>query len=209
MEEGEVVVQADEVLAGCFVVPDDGADAGKVEEVNNHSEDAPDATSTPSTTTTRGITLPGTTTIEKATAISNLTHGSDSATPHTSESDGIAHEKEETSPDTTATPESLIHPSQRKVATPEETTARNTSASSLTTATPVFTASTSTNTSSSSSSAADNAADAKLFLPLANVPRLVRAFELSPSEVVDVTRAAMQARLRWKKVLKDGEGKGV
>lgn len=173
---------------------------GESDGINHSQETAPDVTATPAPPARHGMTLPGETTIEKATTVSNLTHGTDSSTPVRNTSDGIAHEKDQISPDTTATPDALIHPSQRAPSTPEKTATQNTSAAILTRATPITTATPS----------APSVAERKLFLPLANVPRLIRAFDFSPSEVVDVTRAVMQARQRWERALKaEAEGKQV
>ena len=198
IRQGQVIVEPDQALAGCLVAP--GNPNSPSDGINHSEETAPDATATPSPPASHGMTLPGETTIEKATTVSNLTHGTDSTRPLRSTSDGIAHEKDQVSPDTTATPHSLIHPSQRTSSTPEKTATRNTSAAILTRATPITTA----------EPTAPSEAEQKLFLPLANVPWLVRAFDFTPSEVVDVTRAVMQARQRWERALKARkEGKQV
>lgn len=199
IREGHVVVQPDQALAGCLVASE--TPSGDSDGINHSKETAPDATATPAPPARHGMTLPGETIIEKATTVSNLTHGTASSTPVRNTSDGIAHEKDQVSPDTTATPDALIHPSQRAPSTPEKTATHNTSAAILTRATPITTA---------TPSAQPSIAERKLFLPLANVPRLVRAFDFSPSEVVDVTRAVMQARQRWERALKaEAEGKQV
>lgn len=190
IKQGHVVVQPDQALAGCFVA--EALDTGDSDGISHSTETAPDATATPSTLATRRITLPGNNAIEKATTITNLTHGTDSSTPLANSQDGIAHEKDQVSPDTTATPDSMIHPSQRPASSPDSITAQNTSAAILTRATPITT----------TSSTKPSEAETKLYLPLVNVPRLVRAFDFSPSEVVDVTRAVMQARQRWERALK-------
>jgi hypothetical protein len=219
--EDRLRIEASDVLAGCFVTPSSttaSISAVKEDGINHESNDtAPDTTSTPPSYTTNtdrplGMEFSGDTTAEKATNMTNYTHGTDSTMPTASrgdQDDGVNHESKNVSFDTTSTPSSRIHPSQRNAPSPESSTANNTSQTTITSSTPIFTphAAQIGRDIQAQSATDDKQAeiDSKIYLPIANVPRLVKAFELSPSEVVDVSRAVMQARLRLSKAAKADE----
>lgn len=219
--EDRLRIEASDVLAGCFVTPSSttaSISAAKEDGSNHESNDtAPDTTSTPSSYTTNtdrplGMEFSGDTTAEKATNMTNYTHETESTVPTSSQEeqdDGVNHESKNVSFDTTSTPSSRIHPSQRDAPSPESSTANNTSQTTITSSTPIFTPhATQIGRDIEAQRATDDKQaeiDSKIYLPIANVPRLVKAFELSPSEVVDVARAVMQARLRLSKAVKADE----
>jgi hypothetical protein len=219
--EGRLRIEASDVLAGCFVTPSKtsaSAVTAKEDGIKHESDDvAPDTTSTPASYATNadrphGMEFSGDTTAEKATNMTNYTHGTESTVPTANrgdQDDGVNHESKNVSFDTTSTPSSRIHPSQRDIPSPESSTANNTSQSTITSSTPIFTphASQIAKDTEAQRAADDKQAeiDSKIYLPIANVPRLVKAFDLSPSEVVDVSRAVMQARLRLSKAVKAEE----
>lgn len=219
--EGRLRIEASDVLAGCFVTPSSPtvSSSTSTEDGINHeaSETAPDTTSTPpahlfNADRPLGMHFSGDTTAEKATNMTNYTHGTSSTVPTASrgdQDDGVNHDSKDVSFDTTSTPSSRIHPSQRDTPSPESSTANNTSQATITSATPLFTphASQISRDITSQRASDDKQAeiDSKIYLPIANVPRLVKAFSFSPSEVVDVTRAVMQARLRLSKAAREEE----
>lgn len=216
--EGRLRIEASDVLAGCFVTPSSTTTSGSAAREDGIKHDsntiAPDTTSTPSSYATNtdrphGMEFSGETTAEKTTNMTNYTHGTESTVPTANrgdQDDGVNHESKNVSFDTTSTPSSRIHPSQRDAPSPESSTVNNTSPTTITSSTPIFTPHASQIAKDTEGRRATDGKtaeiDSKIYLPIANVPRLVKAFDLSPSEVVDISRAVMQARLRLSKAVK-------
>ncbi|KAJ9101810.1 hypothetical protein QFC21_003149 [Naganishia friedmannii] len=210
-EAGKVEVVESDALAGCLVVPSaDGSFASsKPISTQDASNTAPDSTSTPSSQPTGAplsVEFSGETMREKTTEMLNLTHGgagSKQAETEKASDDGVNHSSSDVSHDTTSTPSSLVHPSQRSGSSKTFTESTiDTAQQKVTSSTPQFVSATS---EASSKTAQDRKVDANIYFPTSSVPQLVKAFDLSPHEVVDVTRAVMQARIRWVKALKESD----
>ncbi|KAJ9113891.1 hypothetical protein QFC19_000085 [Naganishia cerealis] len=219
-----VEVVPSDALAGCLVVPTSQGSSSPT-TVEQSSNTAPDTTATPASYPTRtplAVEFSGDTMAEKTMEMTNLTHGGGETQTQKKkaedEDDGVKHDSRDVSHDTTSTPASRVHPSQnqqqRDPTSSEQSDAATISAQhKVTSATPLFvpsTASASTNSDGEKTTTTqDQAVDSKIYLPTAAIPRLVKAFDLAPHEVVDVTRAVMQARIRWVKALKnEGSGQG-
>jgi hypothetical protein len=209
-EAGKVEVVPSDALAGCLVVASsDGSSASSSPTASAHesSNTAPDSTSTPAsqpTGTPMSVEFSGDTMREKTTEMLNLTHGDaghKEAETKKASDDGVNHSSSEVSHDTTSTPSSLVHPSQRSGSsnTFSESTI-DTAQQKITSSTPQIV---SAHSDATSKTGQDRKVDANIYFPTSSVPRLVKAFDLSPHEVVDVTRAAMQARIRWVKAIKE------
>lgn len=113
--------------------------------------------------------------------------------------DGVPHsEKVDDAPDSTGTPKKMIY--QPSADTPSKSAHATSSTSSISSSSSPANYSTAASTSpSSTSNSSSNSSLDKLIFPPSAIPIVAQIFELSPPEIVDLTRAVEQAGLRVKK----------